>query len=619
MLENAFLRPAWLSLLILLPVLVLLLRRFVARRGSWEEVIAPELRRFVLADRSTQGVSMSLLVAAALAYFLAVVALAGPKGESFEQPYTRAGDALVVVLDLSQSMNSADLRPSRLARARLKLKDLLERRRSGETALIVYSANAFTVVPLTQDTATIDVLLDSLSSAIMPSRGSYPALALEKAGRLLAQAGVNQGQVLLIADGAGEEAALAAARQLVADGHRLAVLGVGTPEGGPIPADAGGFLKNRDGKVAVVRLAEGSMRRLARAGGGSYQRLRVDNADLDALFADPSTTSYETEAMASENVVQASDLGVWLVLALLPLVALQFRRGWLYCLVLAGGLSAAPEPAYAFSVADLFRTNDQQGARHMEAEEYPEAAARFEDREWKAAAQYRAGEFENSAATLADIDTSSAHYNRGNALARSGAIDAAIDAYTSALALDPEHADALYNKALLEAANDETTDSDSESPNESNSDEQESSSDSGGEQGEQDGESQGAQQSPGSDGDRDDSQSGEPEDGTDESAGDSERGADLSEEEQAELQRQLAEAMAEDAADQDAPEPGPPVEMDAEQRAESERERSEEQLLRLIQHDPGALLRRKFHRQYRQLGRDQDGQSLWPDNEAEPW
>src|SRR5210317_279678 len=167
-------------------------------------------------------------------------------------------------------MDAQDIAPSRLERAKLKIFGLLERRQSGQTALLVYTANAFTVTPLTDDTDTIGALVNSLSTDIMPSRGSYPEVGIRKAQSLLEQAGVGFGEVLLITDGGGSPAAERAARDLRDAGYLLSVMGVGTREGAPIPRVAGGFVSDARGQIAVARLEERGLRDLAAVGGGRF-------------------------------------------------------------------------------------------------------------------------------------------------------------------------------------------------------------------------------------------------------------------------------------------------------------------------------------------------------------
>ncbi len=615
--EFHFLRPAWLALLVLVPLLVWATWRRGGAGGRWADVVAPSLREHVLVRRVVERRGRLLPWTAGLALALGSLALAGPAWERQTETLYRGDDALVVALDLSRSMDVADVAPSRLTRARLKLLDLLERRNDGQTGLIVYSANAFTVVPLTNDNDTIAALVNSLSTDIMPSRGSYPASALRKAAALLTQSGAVRGQVLLVTDGGYSEAAASAARQLNEAGFPVSVLGVGTVQGGPVPMPGGGFETMRDGKVAIARLQQGDLTRLAYAGGGRYASLTSDGSDIDRLIgasAGSAARGRGEDSGFGQTVEIWRDQGPWLVLALLPLAALLFRRG--FVLAVAGLLVAAPPPAAANPVSDWFLTPDQQGAQALEDGDAAAAAELFADPEWRAAALYRAGRYDESAAALAAIDAAEAHYNRGNALARSSDFDGAIAAYEAALALEPEHTDARYNKALLERERDRRNEPGGQGQGGE-------SSESGGEEGEQqsaDGRNaDGGQSGEDGPGKRDERQP----DGSDTSAGgnadsDGEARSGDGEAEQIEALRQaLAEQAAQQEGSDDQPDGSAAV--SAEARAEQEREEAMDQWLRRVPDDPGGLLRRKFRDQYRRLGRDQDGNSLWPDNEEEPW
>ena len=183
-----WLRPEWLLAVPLVVMVAILLGRRRLGAGNWEQVIDRALMPFVLSRAQGSGVTHRWWLLA-VGGVLAAVALAGPAWERIEQPVFRAEQALVIAVDLSRSMDAQDIVPSRLARARLKILDILERRKSGQTALLVYSANAFTVTPLTTDTDTVAALVNSLSTDIMPSRGSYPIVAMEKGRQLLDQAG----------------------------------------------------------------------------------------------------------------------------------------------------------------------------------------------------------------------------------------------------------------------------------------------------------------------------------------------------------------------------------------------------------------------------------------------
>ena len=291
---------------------------------------------------------------------------------------------------------------------------------------------------------------------------------------------------------------------------------------------------------------------------------------------------------------------------LLPLLALGFRRGWIavwaLCLVL-------PQPrAEAFEWADLWERPDQRGYEALQSEQAARAAELFEDPAWRGAAQYRAGHFEDSAATLDGVDTADGHYNRGNALAKSGELEPAIAAYDRALELDPEHADARYNRDLVQQYLDEQQDQQQQSQNESGEQSEQGQSQDGSSD-PQEGEQANADRSQ----PNDESQQGEQQE-SQAQAGDGqgpEEPAEQSEEERND-QRQ-AENDGEQQPGDAEPAPGPE---DVEKWAS---EQAAEQWLRRIPQDPGGLLRRKFLYQYQRLGVDQEGKSVLDGAEAKPW
>jgi Ca-activated chloride channel family protein len=496
-------------------------------------------------------------------------------------PAFRSADALVVAFDLSRSMDAGDVEPSRLARAKLELLSLLERRKSGQTALVVFSAHAFTVTPLTTDNRTIASLVNSLSTDIMPSQGSYPEAGLTRARLLLEQTGITEGDILLITDSDVSEQALAVAQEIRGAGFTTSVLAVGTREGAPIPERGAGFLTDSTGQVVVPQVDAAALQRLASAGGGRFAELAADDADLDALF--PAAASLlegtvDNDPDGDYEADQWRDAGVWLAVALLPFLALGFRRGWI-ATWFAFFLLPLPR-AEAFEWRDLWQRRDQQGYEAMQADEPARAAELFNDPEWRAAAEYRSADYAASAATLNALETAEAHYNRGNALARAGELKPAIEAYEQAIALKADHEDAIYNRDLLEdlLEQQEQQQQSQDQQSQGGAEPQD-----GGEQGEQ----QNAQ-----------NQNGEPQD--------QEPG-----EQPAQAEPEASEQQGEPEEQQAQAEPQDVEEWASDQAAE--------QWLRRIPQDPGGLLRRKFLYQYQRLGVDQDGNYVWPGDEKRPW
>ncbi len=443
-----WLRPGWLLLIPLVVAAAVVLARRQLGAGNWRDIIDPALMPHVLSRTPGRGTDHRWWLFG-LAGILAATALAGPAWQRIDQPVFRAEQALVVALDLSRSMDAQDIEPSRLARAKLKILGMLERRQGGQTALLVYTANAFTVTPLTDDIDTIAALVNSLSTDIMPSRGSYPEVGIRKGQSLLEQAGVGFGEVMLITDGGASPAAERAARDLKEAGYSLSILGVGTREGAPIPRLAGGFVTDNRGNIAVARLEERGLRDLARDGGGRFSVLTADNSDLDHLLSGevaPAATASDDRSLATDRWREE---GPWLLLLLLPLAALAFRRGWMFVLVIF--IVPLPRPAEASVWEDLWFTKDQQAQRALEAGSPADAAALFDDTEWRGVARYEAGDYAGSAAEFAESGDVRSLYNLGNAMAQQGEFDSAIDTYEQVLEMEPDHEDAAYNLELVKS------------------------------------------------------------------------------------------------------------------------------------------------------------------------
>lgn len=602
--EFHFLRPEWLWALLLVAGMTWVLARRRLAPGSWRSVVDPALAPYVLSTGQVQGLSYRWWLAL-LGGILAALALAGPSWQRVEQPVFRSEQAMVIALDLSRSMDAQDLVPSRLTRARLKILDILEKRSSGQTALVVYSSNAFTVTPLTTDADTVAALVNSLSTDIMPSRGSYPVAAIEKGRQLLEQAGVALGEVLLITDGGSSAAAESAAEDLRSAGFQLSVLAVGTPDGAPIPRAGGGFVTDRSGNIAVPRLESSGLQRLAAAGGGRFAVMTSDDQDLDKLLSDAVGSGSESdESLATD---QWQEEGPWLLLLLVPMAALAFRKGLVLMLFIV--VLPISEPAHALSWQDLWLTPDQQAQRLLEEGSAADAAQLFEDQRWRAVANFRAGDYGNSAAGFGELDDSESLYNLGNALAKMGEFEAAIAAYDEVIDADPDNEDALYNRDLLQDMLEQQQDS--QSGDQGN---QENASDSGG----------GAQQSEGASQSDQAGQEGEAGDpGAEGEQGESSvRDEEAASQEDLEAMQQELERAAQEAQQQaaEAQEQQGVTQEEAEaMRRAQEQQQAMEQWLRRIPDDPGGLLRRKFRYQYQRQGRDQDGNNLWPDDEVQPW
>lgn len=424
-----FLRPQWLLALLALPLLAALWRRRRMRRNAWRDAVDPHLLPHLLEGPSgTQGRLAPWIGLAAFA--LAVCALAGPSWQRIAQPLWQSRAPLVVALDLSDAILATDLPPSRLAQARAKLATLLRERSGGQVGLLAYADDAYTVAPLTDDGGNVALFLDALAPDIMPahgqsSDGSRADRAIERSAQLLRQAGFDRGDILLLSDHAdarARDAAAAAARA----GYRVSVLGLGT--------SAGAAYRDGAGVIAQARLDAGSLRALARSGGGGYATLAAGDGDLDALgVLDPGQAG--TIAAQGQKTWLWHDQGYWLLLPLLLLAVFGFRRGGVLAALLPCLLLLPWQPARAAG-SDWWQRADQQAHQQLE-----QGAQAYRGKDFAAAEKHWQG-----------LPGADAAYNLGNALAKQGRYEEAIAAYDEALRLQPRMDDAIANRKAVEAA-----------------------------------------------------------------------------------------------------------------------------------------------------------------------
>ena len=442
--EFHFIRPYWLLAIFPYLAIVALMLKSKLSKGNWSAVCDAELLPYLLQEKAARH-NRRPLAAGAMAALLVIAALAGPTWQHLPSPVFRNESALVIALNLSRAMDAEDLKPSRLIRARYKIADILKRRKDGQTALLVYAGAAFTVTPLTDDTETIDSQLTALTTDIMPSEGNNTEAVLEKAVDLFKQAGLQKGQILLVTDSVDSDKTQAAVKAL--GDYSLSILGVGTADGGPVALPEGGFLKDKNGAIVIPKLNADELARLTQLGNGVYQTISANDADIQALLA-AVDQPLQQQGKENKNLLldQWEDKGPWLLLLVLPLAALSFRKG-LLCIALVL-LLPLPKNSYALGWQDLWRTKDQQAEQAYKNKQFEQAATLFENPDWKAAAQFKAEQQELG--EMKPPKTATGFYNQGNVLAQSGRYEEAIKAYDKALALNPDDNDAKYNKELVE-------------------------------------------------------------------------------------------------------------------------------------------------------------------------
>ncbi|CAM3636131.1 vWA domain-containing protein [Parendozoicomonas haliclonae] len=646
MIENFhFLRPLWLLALAPLALVIWQLWQSHTNKGSWQTLIPAHLLEHLLEGEEQTRSRWPALVAA-IAGIIAIVAMAGPAWKQIETPVEKSVAPLVIVVDLSRSMLAADPAPNRLTRAKQKLTDILRQRQDGLTAIVAYAGSSHVVSPLTDDNATLTNLVRALDPSIMPVQGSQPQQGVAKAIELLRQGSGQAGSILLITDGLTEQQSKAIESEVSDSGDTLSILGIGSENGAPVPAEGGGFMRDAQGGIVMAQLERNLLQSTARASGGRYSDLTLDNSDITRLL--PKSSALDATQRVDRNFDSWYDEGRWLTLLLIPLVLVGFRRGLILPLLLVSALGLhSPDslaeqqqvPANKESVLDkawsnAWETPDQQGQALLQQGNSAAAAARFDNPQWKAEALDQAGQYAEAASLFGEqakaasnpMAKADAFYNQGNALARAGELQKSLDAYKEALKANPDMEQARTNQKIVEELkqqqqnqqnqnqdNNQQQNSDQQDKSENNSEEQ-SGDQQGSEQKQDDSGSQqkneSADQGKDQPSDKNQSQNSDSADqqnqqNDSEQQGEQDQEQDASsaeqgqnEEEQADSESQQSQATTEPS-DETGKEQQAPVATEAtEQDMDAEQT---EAWLRRIPNDPGGLLRRKFEQQQKQM------------------
>ena len=455
-----FLRPAW--ALAIIPWLVInqVQNRREASKASFGGIIAPHLLEHLRLQRFESRWFNPVSVTRVITLLLLLL-LMGPTWRQQPSPLSQDEAALVVLLDVSASMQQSDVQPSRLERAKQKIVDLLALRPDKKAALIVYAGSAHTVLSLTADQDILNQYLAAIKPAIMPRAGKFPEYGLPLVASVLSESGA-PATVVLFTDGLGADSTGEFEPYFKASGNQLLVVGVGTEE-------------QEEGLAPLERR---SLEQLAAASGGSYVDLTVDDSDVHRLNRKIDSHYVVLE----DSALPWLDSGYLLVFPAMALFLLWFRRGWTLNwawlaipLVLHGSPAIVeaqeePQPAQAQEnvdtdqadgwpaiqwFADLWLTGDQQGRLLMQTGDYHAAATRFEEPMWKGLAYYYAEDFMLAAEYFSRSDSDDALFNQANARAHARDYVRAVNRYNQLLARTQNYPGARQNRDRVQALIDE--------------------------------------------------------------------------------------------------------------------------------------------------------------------
>ena len=321
----------WLLLLLLAPLPVWLWLRMSSPREYTERYRAyadTRLLPFLMGRHDLPPRQQwRRFLAWSLLWALLVSAIAGPRWDFEDVQLFRPGSDLVILLDLSRSMDVSDIKPSRLTRARQEIQDLIENNRHSRVGLIGFATLAHIIAPLTEDGNSLLVLLPALSTDLVELKGSRLTEALARAQQMLAgQPADSSRHLLLVTDGDFGDGNLEEyVKRLTREGVHLHVLGMGTGKGGLVPGEDNTPLRQQDGSPVISRLDEESLKKLAKVGNGIYRRADYRDADTAALLDSIGRVSH-AEVVANQKTRIWNERYFWLVALAMLLVLPMYRR-----------------------------------------------------------------------------------------------------------------------------------------------------------------------------------------------------------------------------------------------------------------------------------------------------
>lgn len=444
-----FIRPLWLLLLPLGPLLLWWWQRRNDPLQRWKGMIAPHLlAHLVVGDSEHWRARPIHLVCAVIV--IGSIACAGPTWELESPPFAEDRAPMMVAMDLSPAMNAMDVSPTRLERAKQKVRDLMNLRVGGRTGLIVYTNTAHMVLPPTDDAALMEMFLSALSTDLLPGKGQNAAAALALADRLL-DAESDPGTIVFFTSGFDDAQIPAFVAHHQRSRQQVLMLAVGTTKGGPLRAASGAMQTGQDGAPIEAKLDDQALQRLASKAHIPLTSITASDADMQWVQRE---ALHHLQIMNDKSSVHWKEYGYFLCYPLVLIGVFWFRRGWVvrWVFVLGFiGVGAMPSTASAadWHVTDWFFTPDQQGRWYYEHRDFEQAAKHFQNPYWKGLALYQHGRWEDAQKVFETLPGADAKLMSGNSYAHQFEYEEAKDAYNEALRMRHPFPEAEANLQLM--------------------------------------------------------------------------------------------------------------------------------------------------------------------------
>ncbi|HNW49822.1 MAG TPA: VWA domain-containing protein [Prolixibacteraceae bacterium] len=281
--------PGFLYVLFIIPVLIFLFFFFrIKRKKALSEFGNPEILAPLMpsASKSRPIIKFAILM---LALAFLITGIARPQFGAKLQKIKRKGIELIIALDVSNSMLAEDIQPNRLEKAKRAIARLTERLSNDKIGIIVFAGKAYTQVPITTDYASAKMFLSSINTEMVPTQGTAIGAAIELATSSFTPNSECSKAIVIITDGENhEDDAVEMAKKAKEKDIIVHTIGMGLPQGGPIPASNGygqqDFKRDKSGQVIVTKLDENMLQQIAAAGGGEYVRANNTEAGINNIF-----------------------------------------------------------------------------------------------------------------------------------------------------------------------------------------------------------------------------------------------------------------------------------------------------------------------------------------------
>ena len=325
----------FLYLLAIIPIIIMLFWIYSNRKKRLlKEFGDPALMQELMPDySSTRPIVKLVLLLIALTFF--ILGLAGPEFGTKLQQKKHRGVEIIIALDVSNSMMAEDIQPSRLERAKQAISKMVDGLQNDRIGLIVFAGEAYVQLPITSDYISAKMFLETISTKSVPTQGTAIGAAINLAARSFTPDFKGDRAIILITDGENhEDDALGAAKAAAEKGIIVHSIGVGLPQGAPIPIDGGGqknYIKDAQGNIVISKLDEDMLNQISAAGNGLYVRANNAQLGLNTVFdkvKKMSKAEYESKVYSEfENQFQWP-IGIALFFLVFEMIILDRKTKW---------------------------------------------------------------------------------------------------------------------------------------------------------------------------------------------------------------------------------------------------------------------------------------------------